>query len=441
MPQTHTYHVTRNCLKHGRLFLSPAVRGLFPREGSVVVRDTVVGENLTLILLDAITVAGLDPFYKKHRLEPNDKIEITCDAGHYTLTPKPRPRTQDYNRPELRRELLNKIVDQVPLSESEIRARFADIPPGFDLGGALAADGRLHKYEGRWQRFSRDDLSQSTITVIPSAQLFTAAPLPLAPVTSGPQATTRARAHFERFGFQIDAQGQHKLLMFADLGRKRYSVLLQLVEPEATVDWARLAASKRALNANYVTVLGEHADMLRLHSAAGQAFVTFWSWQAVEKASAAFATVPFSPLDLEPYFQDLGFLDKGLRHFTRMVDERVKSRGDFSAVLQRLAAMRAPSVFLLDDLMVESGVSREEALSILARLSEAPFHLVSRVDHGEFCLRQSVQASLRQYADYALSLVERLPTRRGEQLQGQVVEVLGLAQGEDVPEGIPEVSS
>jgi len=51
-------------------------------------------------------------------------------------------------------------------------------------------------------------------------------------------------------------------------------------------------------------------------------------------------------------------------------------------------------------------------------LAEAPFHLVARVDQGEFLLRQRVSESLQGLSDYALSLRSRLPSRQRERLTG-----------------------
>lgn len=46
MPDILTYHITRNCLKSGRIFLSPSAKGFFPREGRVQVTDTESGETV-----------------------------------------------------------------------------------------------------------------------------------------------------------------------------------------------------------------------------------------------------------------------------------------------------------------------------------------------------------------------------------------------------------
>ena len=87
-------------------------------------------------------------------------------------------------------------------------------------------------------------------------------------------------------------------------------------------------------------------------------------------------------------------------------------------LLSRLALMRAPNVFLLEDLVGELDVPRDRLLAMLEMLSGAPFHLVAKVDHGEFVLRQRVADSLENLASYASSLRERLPTKSVEKLTG-----------------------
>lgn len=80
--------------------------------------------------------------------------------------------------------------------------------------------------------------------------------------------------------------------------------------------------------------------------------------------------------------------------------------------------MRAPRVFLLEELAGDSGVSRDHVLRVLERLSDAPFHLVARIDQGEFCLRQPVGSALDNFVEYARSLQSRLPNRKRAHVTG-----------------------
>ena len=420
MPDTHTYHITRNCLKSGFMFLSPSAKALFPREGHVQAKDTASGETLTLTLLEARIVTGLGPLYARHGLEPNDLVVITRDGDSYTLTPKSKPRLADYTHPEVQRRLVDRVVEQAPLSEREIRELFPDLPSGFELAPVLAGDGRLHKYEGRWQFVPADaaegaESDRATVTPYrtPSGDDL------LPPTTTGDVSLhTRAREALTSFGFRLEPRSSVQLLAHADLGRRPYSVLVQLLAEGSRLDWTKLLARRRELKVTHLAVFGPHEALLRLQSPALEARATLWSWQALTRAVDLVAAVPVSPFDLEPYFAQGGLFEEGLRRFERMIERRVDARGDFSAVLQRLAALRAPAVFLLEDVMVDTDLPREQVMTTLNLLSEAPFHLVSRVDNGEFCLRQGVFENLTQLSDYALSLTERLPARRTEYVRG-----------------------
>ena len=428
MPDTHTYHITRNCLKSGCMFLSPSAKALFPPEGHVKAKDAVSGETLTLTLLDARTVAGLGPLYERHGLEPNDLVMIAKDGESYTLTPTARPRLTDYTRPETQRRLVDRVVEQAPLSEREIR-ELLDLPSGFELGSVLAQDGRLHKYEGRWQFVPTEEPAQT------EPNRATVKPYRPAPPAEGFAADnaatgevslhTRAREALTSFGFRLEPRSSVQLLAHADLGRRPYSVLVQLLAERSRLDWTKLLARRRELKVTYLAVFGLHEDLLRLQSPAAQARATLWSWQALERAVDLVAAVPVSPFDLEPYFAQGGLFEEGLRRFERMIERRVDGRGEFSAVLQRLAALRAPAVFLLEDVMIDTNLTRDQVMTTLNLLSEAPFHLVSRVDSGEFCLRQGVFENLTQLSRYALSLTERLPARRTEHVRGNAA-VVGL---------------
>ena len=429
MPDTHTYHITRSCLKSGRMFLSPSARAFFPKEGRVQATDAHSGETLELTLLDALTVAGLGPLYKRYSLEPNDLLEIRRDGEQYTLIPTARPRHADYTRADVQRSFVDRVVEQAPLSEREIRALFSDLPADFDVAKALRQDGRLNKYEGRWQFVAEPPETPTGA----SPRKVTVTPYTARPAEDGPDHTGTAggasdsslhaklRDALGAFGFRLEPRSYMQLLAHAELGRRNYSVLVQLLAEGARLDWTKLLARRRELGATYLAVFGAHQDLLRLQSPAVQARATLWSWGGLGRALDLVTAVPMSPFDLELHFARDGLFEEGLRRFELTVEKRVVSRGNFSSVLQRLATLRAPSVFLLEDVMVDTELSRDQVLSILNLLGEAPFHLVSRVDSGEFCLRQGVHESLTQMSHYALSLTERLPARHTERVRGNVV--------------------
>ena len=427
MPDTHTYHITRNCLRSGCMFLSPSAQELFPPTGTVQAKDARSGETLELTRLDARTVTGLRPLYERHGLEPNDLLIIAKDGETYTLTPTPRPRLADYTRPETQRGLVDRVVEQAPLSEREIRALFPDLPADFEFSAVLGQDGRLHKYEGRWQFIPEDAAAQSgtateanraSVTpyrAVPGEEGFTP---PAGRAAGDVSLHARAREALTSFGFRLEPRSSVQLIAHADLGRRPYSVLVQLLAEGSRLDWTKLLARRRELKVTHLAVFGPHEDLLRLQSPAAQARATLWSWSGLGRAVDLVAAVPVSPFDLEPYFAQSGLFEEGLRRFERMIERRVDGRGDFSAVLQRLAALRAPAVFLLEDVMVDTDLTRDQVITTLNLLSEAPFHLVSRVDSGEFSLRQGVFENLTQLSSYALSLTERLPARRTEHVRG-----------------------
>lgn len=230
--------------------------------------------------------------------------------------------------------------------------------------------------------------------------------------------TARLRHAFAPLGFRLEPLAAGLVMMHADLGRRNYKVLVQLLRGGERLDWAALLARRRNSPANYLAVVGDGADLLRLTNPAELARATLWSWQALERMVELHGSVPVSPIDLESHFGRDGLFEAGLKRFEQSVAARVAERGATSEVLTRLALQRAPSVFLLEDLAQDAAMGREAVLRILERLAEAPFHLVAKVGSGEFLLRQPVADALAGIAAYAESLRERLPRGRREVLTG-----------------------
>lgn len=218
------------------------------------------------------------------------------------------------------------------------------------------------------------------------------------------------------FGFEPIARGQVSLV--AAMGRRGYKVLVQLLSRTERVDWADLLSKRRTLDYRYLAVVGDHQALVRLTGPAELARATLWSWQGLERVSSLHASLPLSPVDLEPHFERDGLFEAGLERFEAKVAERLAERGALSEVLTRLNLLRAPTVFLLEDLVSEVTLPRDRVLAVLERLSAAPFSLLARVDTGEFVLRQPVRDALEALSGYALSLRERLPERRTERLTG-----------------------
>ncbi|MFO7544692.1 MAG: hypothetical protein R6W77_04270 [Trueperaceae bacterium] len=229
---------------------------------------------------------------------------------------------------------------------------------------------------------------------------------------------SRLRAVVTPIGFRVEPLGRGVLHLHADMGRRGYGVLAQVLPSGERLDWAALLARRRASTMRYLAVFGDHRDLVRLTNPAELARATLWSWEGLERLREMRRTVAVSPVDLESHFERDGLFDHGLARFEQAVAERVAERGAVSEVFTRLAGMRAPTVFLLEELASDAAMSREQTLRILERLADAPFHLVARVDQGEFLLRQRVSDALQGLSDYALSLRSRLPSRQRERLTG-----------------------
>jgi hypothetical protein len=232
------------------------------------------------------------------------------------------------------------------------------------------------------------------------------------------QQVGRAREMLQVFGFRVEALGQGQLMVHAELGRRGYTVLVFALGFGQRLDWAALLARRREAGARYLAVFGDSRDLQRLQAPAELARATLWSWEGLQRARTLSQSVPVSPFDLELHFEREGLFAHGLERFEKNVATLVAERGAFSEVLTHLAGLKAPTVFLLEDLAGGGTLSRDVVLKVLERLTEAPFHLVARVGQGEFCLRLPVGDGLANLVDYASSLRGRLPNRSRERLTG-----------------------
>jgi hypothetical protein len=242
-----------------------------------------------------------------------------------------------------------------------------------------------------------------------------------------PAKTKRAREAFASFGYRVEGLAHGQLMLHADLGRRQYRTLLHVLPDGERLDWAALLARRRDSNAKYLAVVGDHRDLHRLTAPADLARATLWSWAGVERVSELTSSVMIGPFDLEPHFERDGMFEYGLERFERSIAKRVQERGTLSTVLTSLAGLRAPAVFVLEDLAAHGELPRDQIVRVLERLSEAPFHLVSKVDSGEFCLRYRVHDALDQLGSYATSLRARLPDRQRDRVRG-------------LPEGVEPIS-
>jgi hypothetical protein len=418
------------------------MKELFPQEGAVKAVDTVSGDELELIMANARQVGGLGEFFAAHELAVNDIVLIKpLEDGRIALTPEPRPKKPDYREPKVAKQLADKVLELAPLSEAEIRAMF-ELPQDFELSEILAADDRLVKREGRWQpppepvdmapppeaeAPTPQEAPPETFDKADKARRVTVTPYPHGVMFPGDMGLNseqkgadfslynQARETLRGFGYRVEAISHGQLLAHAEMGRRHYTALIHLHHEATRLDWAWLLARRREEEATYLAVFGAHRDLLRLQSPAEMAKATLWSWEGLARVQDLLRIVPMSPYDLEPHFQQGGLFEHGLERFEKAVARRVAERGHFSEVLARLALIKAPAIFLLED-VVEDDLPRDQALRLLELLSQAPFHLISRVDSGEFCLRYGVSEGLMNFSEYALSLRDRLPSRRSERL-------------------------
>lgn len=230
--------------------------------------------------------------------------------------------------------------------------------------------------------------------------------------------TSRVRRVFSPVGFRIEPLAAGVAYLHAEMGRRRYKVLVQTLRSGERLDWAGLLSRRRNSPANYLAVMGDRADLVRLTNPANLARATLWSWEALARLEELHGSVAVTPLDLESHFDRDGLFEQGLKRFEQGVAARIAERGAASEVLTRLARLRAPTVFLLEELAQDVNFSRDAVLRILDRFSEAPMHLVAKVDNGEFLLRQPVDEALASLAAYADSLRQRLPNTRREVITG-----------------------
>ena len=227
----------------------------------------------------------------------------------------------------------------------------------------------------------------------------------------------RAKSLLVALGYRVEGLAHGQLLAHADLGRRYYSVLVHVLPERVKPDLAALSARRREVGSTYAALFGHALDLASYEAPADVAHTSLWSWTALGRLENVLGVLPVGPVDLESHFERDGLFEKGFDRFERGVQDRVRERGTFSAVLQHLAALKAPAVFVLDDVLDEE-VGREDALKVLDLLGQAPFHLVSKVDSGEFCLRFKVSDALLKLSEYALSLRVHLPSRRTARFQG-----------------------
>ncbi len=435
--------LTRVCIRSGQIHLPGRMLQLFPSEGTIQIQDAERNERFTLEIADGKRISGLDSFFKAHKLSANDELHIEpLEDGSFRFKAVKHPKRLDPHDPQAIRGFLDRLAEQATaLSEAEIRDLYPDLPQNLKLADVLHKDERFVRKHGRWQlqeltaaEATDTDISNkannklnnktsnteagtsSSVTPYPRNVIF--------PKESGLNSATgpsdlshqhRIKNLLAQLGFRAESLSYGQVIAHAELGRKHYSVLIQLLEDHSQIDWPALLSRRREKGNKYLAVFGDHRDLIRHINQAAASKASLWSWTGLERLEALLSSVPLSPVELEPHFDKHGLFEEGLKLFETSISQRISERGHFSAILTRLATLRAPTVFMLDDI-ADKDLPKDIALRMLDRLSQAPFELVAKVDSGEFCLRFKVADGLTHFSDYALSLRDHLPSRRTERL-------------------------
>jgi hypothetical protein len=317
-----------------------------------------------------------------------------------------------------------------PWQRRREEAKPVAVPEPLPLGGDPLKLDRL----GDARPVDRSSAAPARVSPAPRPALFAAdVGLNSASLPPGdPAKTKRAREAFATLGYRVEGLAHGQLMLHADFGRRFERVLVHVLPDDQRLDWAALLARRREAGATHLAVVGDHRDLHRLVAPADLAKSTLWSWAGLDRVLEMAAVMPIGPFDLEAHFERDGLYEYGLDRFERTIAKRVQERGAFSTVLERLALLKAPAVFLLEDVAGSADVPREQALRVLERLAEAPWHLVSRIDSGEFCLRYRVHDALDQIGAYAASLRLRLPERQRDRVRGLPDDIEPIATA-DVP--------
>ena len=218
----------------------------------------------------------------------------------------------------------------------------------------------------------------------------------------------RARAALEGLGFDINPLNQEQLVLTAHLGRHKYEVLVHALGEGQKLNWADLLEQRRLKGVDYLAVFGHDADITTLLAPAEMARASLWSWSGLATLASAKSYLAFSAVDLETFFEREGLFEEGLERFERLVDKELNERSLFSQVILSLGKLSAPSVFVIDDIVVDTELAREQVLACLERLCHAPHHILLKTDHAEYCLRKSIATALEQQRSFIDSLATQL---------------------------------
>jgi hypothetical protein len=449
--------LTRVCLRHGASLLPHRARGVLP-DGAFEAYDPEGQRTYTLELAGG-RLQGLEPFLKDHDLAVNDELALRPRPdGHVVLLARPRARSAARDGRAVRRAVQGLVDGGPPRTLEELRndhGLAADAP----LETALTREPLLERRGGRWGligghreavdgRFGvgtavdapdpgRVDAGASSLAASHDTQDAPDAYDASAPSDgASPESMSRARDAFMALGYQVAAGRGGTLQLTANLGRVRQTVLARVLDEGDRPDWNALLQAVRAEPADHLALVGDVRDLTRLERPARGARATLWSWDGLERARTLAETVPIGPLDLAPAFEDVGLHGVGIERFEARIDARLQEQAAFSAVAERLAALRAPAVFTVDDLRSDERLPRETIVAELERMAGPPLQWTERRGPGTFALRQDIRQALERLAAFARSLAPNLPdpTRprvRGDESASDAPDLLGIEELRD----------
>lgn len=421
--------LTRVCLRSGSVLLPLRAQGALPKGGALEAYDPE-GQDAWDLDFEKGRLHGLAPFFERHALMVNDELLIRPrEDGHVVLLARPRARSSARDARAVRRAVETLLAGGPPRTEQELREDhgLADDAP---LEAALRREPLLERRAGRWALVgARPEERPPPAAVEPSAP--TAAPAPRPPADgrseeagrtpsrgASPETMTRARDAFSALGYRVAAARGGTLRLEAHLGRGRVRILARALDDGDAPDWSELLQAVREERADRLALVGDVRDLTRLERPARGARATLWSWDGIRRARDLARSVPIGPLDLMPAFDEGGLHGVGLERFEARVEDRLKQQGAFSAVAERLAALRAPALFTVDDLAIDERLPRETIVAELDRMAGPPLQWTERRGPGEYALHQGVAEGLERLETFARSLRERLPDPRRPRVRG-----------------------
>lgn len=407
MPKEFEYSITRVCLRRGELSLPPSMIDVFEASGNEIL-DTVSDELISVSFRAERTLTGLSAFFEQHDLQVNDAILIRkAQDGRVSFTPRARKRVRVRSSEETRLWVQHELLAAEPVTEAEARALLPDLPADFDLAALLQEDDTFTFSAGRWRAAVQDDAAPQPAETMRRPAATSSRTAPETTIVPENDRVAWSVSVLEQLGFSV-RQVQSGLLLDARVANGGFRVLGHVVEPDGKVDWNALLKQRELDGADCLTLIGEDQDLVRLSGAASLAPASLLSFAGLARAADYAESVPLSPLDLESHLRTDGLFEAGLERFEELISDRISERGAFSLILYRLAALPGPGAFRIEDIL-DPDVSRQHADAVLDQLAHAPFQLVAVTAPGHYYLRSSISSALQQFAEYAGSLLERLP--------------------------------